>query len=284
MKRVSWAALTAGLLLSYACANAIPLGDDVYYIQLDGGGVASGAGGTAAGAGGTAQGGTGAIGGGATGGTGTTGGTGGTAGSAGTGGTAGTAGTAGTGGQGGTGGTAGAGGTDGAGGTAPTVAGNCVEASDVAPIALTVFYSETSNAANTIGVTLAVSNTGSSFPRSDLTIRYWFTGGAPADFVGEVDFAAPAAGATALVKEDVDVTFGTELGSNYAEVNVDQADAIANGYQTIQIRIHNLAFSSLEPQTDDFSYVADVTNVSTNLNVTAFVAGEQVFGCTPPDP
>lgn len=131
-----------------------------------------------------------------------------------------------------------------------------------------------------IQMTLAVQNAGPSFPTSDLRIRYWFTGGAPADFVGEIDYAANATNQP--IKEDVVVTFASALGSNYAEINVDLADPIGVGLQTVQLRIHNTTFSSLAPQTDDFSYVQDATNSQTNLNITAYIADEQVFGCEPP--
>jgi hypothetical protein len=205
------------------------------------------------------------------------GGTGGTPGAGGTGGTPGTGGTGGAPGTGGTGGVPGTGGTGtGAGGTAPVVAGDCVESDG-----LIVFYRQTSTSDQNIQMTLAVQvQPSGTFATSDLTIRYWFSGGAPADFVGEIDYASN--GANQTVTPDVNVTFGTELGSNYADIVVDRAEAIGVGLQTIQVRIHNAAFSTLAPQTDDFSYDAAATQLQENPNVTAFVAGEQVFGCTPP--
>jgi hypothetical protein len=273
MKRQSWAALTTtGLLLAYGCAEPEPLGS-VFIRDLSAGagaadgGVDPGAGGTGPGQGGTGP----APGTGGTGGTGAAPGTGGTGAAPSTGGTGGAAG------GGGTGGAPGAGGTGtGAGGTAPVATGDCVESDG-----LIVFYRQTSNADQNIQMTLAVQvQPSGTFATSDLTLRYWFSGGAPADFVGEIDYASN--GTNQTVTPDVNVTFGTELGSNYADINVDRAEAIGVGLQSIQVRIHNAAFSTLAPQTDDFSYDAAATQLQENPNVTAFVAGEQVFGCTPP--
>lgn len=278
MKRESWAALTVGLLLAYGCAEPEPLGS-VFRIDLSanpgdaGPNVDPGAGGTAPDPQG--QGGSGP-----TPGTGGTGGTGATPGTGGTGPAPSTGGTGGAPGTGGTAGAPGAGGTaPGAGGTAAVPAGNCVETGSVTPFNVQLFYTDNSQA-NQIGIELAILNQGNTtYPMSDLAIRYWFTPGALTGFVGEVDNAR--SNSNVDVRNDVEFTFGEELGSSFVEIAVNRADAIGNGIDNLQVRIHTPAFGTLD-HTDDFSYVQGAENVDDNLNITAYVDGVQVFGCEPP--
>jgi hypothetical protein len=154
--------------------------------------------------------------------------------------------------------------------------GTCVEAGDAAPIAMTVAYTEL-NDTNQIGMRLRITNTGTSYAMSALVIRYWFTAGALTGFVRDVDFVTPP-----LVATDIVVTYGEALGSNYADINVNRADAIGTGIDAIQIRIHTPGFGTMN-HTDDFSFL-DAANVAINENISAYVSGEQVFGCEPPTP
>ena len=272
MKRESWAALTLGLVLAYGCAEAEPLGN-VFIRDLnpDGGIAIPSAGGT--GGDPQGQGGTGPAPG--SGGTGGAGGTGAAPTTGGTGGTPGTGGTGGAPGTGGTGGAPGTGGTGtGAGGTAPVVAGNCVETGDIS-----VFYSEAANAqTQNIRMTLAVRNDGAGFPVSDLVLRYWFGDDGLGGFVGQSFYAQLNAGGN--ITANVTTTFGSELGSAYVDIGFNANTDIGAGIQQLQMDIHSDPYANWD-QTNDFSFVEDANNV-VNENITAYVAGEQVFGCTPP--
>lgn len=276
MKRESWAALTLGLVLAYGCAEAEPLGN-VFIRDLnpDGGIAIPSAGGT--GGDPQGQGGTGpAPGSGGTGGAGGTGAapTGGTGGTPGTGGTGGAPGTGGTGGAPGTGGTG-----TGAGGTAPTQAGNCVETGDVS-----VFYTETANpTTQNIRMTIAVLHEGdaAAFTFSDMVVRYWFGDDGLGGFVGQSFYAQAAqANGGANITANVTTAFGNELGSAYIDIGFNSTDNIGAGVQQLQMDIHSDPYANWD-QTNDFSFVEGATNV-VNENITVFVAGEQVFGCTPP--
>jgi hypothetical protein len=274
MKRQSWAALTTtGLLLAYGCAEPEPLGS-VFIRDLSAGagaadgGVDPGAGGTGPGQGGTGP----APGTGGTGGTGAAPGTGGTGAAPSTGGTGGAAG------GGGTGGAPGAGGT-GTGGTASTPAGNCVETGDIS-----VFYTETANATTqNIRMTLALLHQGdaAAFTFSDLVLRYWFGDDGLGGFVGQSFYAQAAqANGGADLTANVTTTFGEELGSAYIDIGFNSNANIGAGIQQLQMDIHSDPYANWD-QSNDFSFVADANNV-VNENITVFVDGEQVFGCTPP--
>ena len=287
MKFASQRAVGGALLLFGACAVPVEIDDDVQIVPEDAGfsvGGSAGAPGTGTGGasgtpgqGGAApQGGTGGV----------IGGLGGTGAGAGQGGTGvGGASMAGASGMGGSmlamGGASGAGmggtaGTAGAGGTGPT--GSCVATGTVNGIDLEVFYTETT-ANNQIGMTLAIANAGGAmYPMSDLTVRYWFTPNTAATFAASCDFAATATNAT--VTADVDVTFATQGASSYAEINVDRADNIGLGFNSIQLRLFGMGFPVLT-HTDDFSFVDGATNL-VNENISAYVDGTQVFGCEPP--
>lgn len=276
MKRESWAALTLGLVLAYGCAEPEEL-DNIRIITLgasnsgDDAGVQPGAGGT----GGDPQGGQGG-----TGPAPAQGGTGGTGPAPSTGGTGGTPGTGGTGGAPGTGGTAGApgaGGTaPGAGGTAPVVAGNCVETGDVS-----VFYTEGAAATTqNIRMTLAIRHGGAAnaFPLSDLVVRYWFGDDGLGGFVGQSFYAQANGGAN--LTANVTTEFGSELGSAYIDIGFNATADVGAGVDQLQMDIHADPYANFD-QSNDFSFVADATNV-VNENITAYVDGVQVFGCTPP--
>jgi hypothetical protein len=154
--------------------------------------------------------------------------------------------------------------------------GTCVEAGDAAPIAMSVLYTER-NLADQIRMTLRINNTGASYAMSDLVIRYWFTAGALTGFQTTVDYVVAP-----IVAGNVVVTFGEALGSNYADININRADAIGSGIQELQLRMYTPAYNTLT-HTDDFSF-APAANAVVNENITAYVSGEQVFGCEPPIP
>jgi hypothetical protein len=272
MKRESWAALTLGLVLAHGCAEPEELGN-VFITTLGASGSPGDADASVGGTGGDTpgQGGTGAAP--ATGGTGGAGGSGAAPATGGTG-PAATGGTGGAPATGGTGGAPGTGGTDtGAGGTAAEPTGSCVEQA-----ATTVFYTDRSQN-NQKGAQLAIrQDPAGTFPLSDLVVRYWFNPGPFTAFVADIDNAQSATNAD--VKADVEVTFGSELGSSYADFNVGRADAIGNGLNSLQFRIHTAAYDQLDSSTD-FSLVTGADN-EINENITAYVDGVQVFGCTPP--
>ncbi len=162
-------------------------------------------------------------------------------------------------------------------GTGDGEPGRCVQPGDVAPIALTVFYTD-QTVTGQIGMRLTVSNAGSDYPMSDLVLRYWFTAGALTGFVSNVDYAALIQEAQSIAA-NVNVSFGEAFGSYYADINIIRPDPIGMGIESLQLRIHTPNFDILN-HTDDFSYVADATDV-VNQNITAYVSGEQVFGCEP---
>lgn len=281
--KISSQRMLAAVLVSTAaaCAQPVEIGsDDVVFADPDasfgGSGGAAGEGGGGSGGSGIGQGGSAPQGG--TGGTfgGSTGQGGSGFGGSASGGSAG-AGVGGTGGgSAGASGAAGQAGAAGAGGGGPT--GNCVETGSVNGIITRVFYTETS-AANQIGMTLAIQNTGAQYATSDLTVRYWFTPGTTATFDFACDFAQ--AGGTTIT-DLVGVTFGTNAAqtSAFAEISVSRPEDIGTGINQIQLRLFTDGFQALT-HTDDFSFLDNATNVE-HENISAYVDGVQVFGCEPP--
>jgi hypothetical protein len=276
MKIVSQRAL-AGALLVAACAVPVDIvpGEDVQIVSPDAG--FSLGGGGMGGESGLGGGGTGLVGGSGTGGA--------LGGAPGTGGTGFTQG--GTGGVASMGGSAGMGGsmlgTGGAGGAGMGGAGvepppeNCVETGSVGGFNTEVFYTE--NVQNqSIGMTLAIRNTGAAFNMNQLSVRYWYTPGTTQAFTFMCYYAQSAANAT--ITDDVSVTFGQNAVSAFAEVTIDRADPMGTGINQIQLDLRANNVNLLH--TDDFSFV-DGAMTALNPNISAYVDGVQVFGCEPPD-
>lgn len=156
---------------------------------------------------------------------------------------------------------------------------NCVETGSVGGFITEVLYTENVQA-QSIDVTLAVRNTGAAFNMNQLSVRYWFTPGTTQPFTFACYYAQSATGAT--ITDDVNVTFGQNAVSAFAEVTVDRAEPMGTGINQIQLsmRANNVALV----HDDDFSYVPDVTAFQLNPNISAYVDGVRVYGCEPPNP
>lgn len=179
-----------------------------------------------------------------------------------------------------TGGTAGAGSN--AGGTSstgasdvgygPPATGGCINESEVDGIELDVLYTDRP-VTSAISMVLAIQNSGSAFPLSDLVLRYWFTDDGLDVNIGQSDYASNN------LTSAITFSFGVALGSNFADIGFSNPGDIGDGIEEIQVRLHTANYTSLD-RTNDFSYSAESTAVI-NRNITAYVDGIKVFGCEP---
>lgn len=173
---------------------------------------------------------------------------------------------------------AGVGGSGGGGGSAPQplATGACLATDDVV-----ILYRDRSNGAGSTNeptLVLSVENDGAAFDLPQLTIRYWFTADGAGGFTGDIDYAQ-LGGAGA---EAVSVSFGQELGSDYAELSFSGGGNVATGgvVQEVQLRFHGNPYQDME-QTNDFSFVSPATMFIPNRNITPYVNGVQAGGCVP---
>jgi cellulose binding protein with CBM3 domain len=178
-------------------------------------------------------------------------------------------------GTGGAGGSPGTGGSAGSGVTAPLAEGDCLDQSDV-----TVLYRDRSTGAastNEPTMVLSVQNAGADFDLTDLTLRYWFTADGAGNFTGNVDYAA----LDGQQNLQVTVTFGQELGSDYAQLGFTTAGTVTSaGVREVQLRFHGNPYANMM-QTNDFSFLSPATTATANRNITPYISGNQVGGCTP---
>jgi cellulose binding protein with CBM3 domain len=170
------------------------------------------------------------------------------------------------------------GGSSGTGATTPLAEGDCLDQSDV-----TILYRDRKNgeaSTNEPSMVLSVQNSGTDFPLSALTIRYWFTADGGSNFTGNVDYAT--LDGQGDLKGSTTVTFGMESGSNYAELGFMNATGTVNstGVREVQLRFHSDPYANMT-QTNDFSFLSPATAATPNPNITPYVSGEQVGGCVP---
>jgi hypothetical protein len=196
-----------------------------------------------------------------------------------TGGTTGASGSSGTSGNSGSSGSSGASGSAGSSGTVlqPLAKGMCMSASSVV-----IIYTDRGSDQQA-SMTLKVQNDGQAFDLTDLTIRYWFTDDGLGAFTSEIDYAQ-VNGVQGFSKSDVTVTFGTESGSNYAQIGFTAGGSIAQGggVDQVQLRFHTSDYKKID-QTNDFSYQGSAA-AAPNANITPYVNGTQVGGCVPLPP
>ena len=148
-----------------------------------------------------------------------------------------------------------------------------------------IYTDRAMGSANQASFVLSVQNSGASFNLPDLTMRYWFTDDAVAEFTGcadcgNIDYASQSGGQGL---SGVTVTFGEELGSNYGEIGFASGGPVGSeGVETVQVRIHASGYQPLN-QTNDFSFSANAS-AAPNRNITPYVNGTQVGGCVPIPP
>jgi hypothetical protein len=202
----------------------------------------------------------------------------GTSGSFGTGGTlSSTGGT--TGGSGSSGASGGSGTSGGAGSSGtvlkPLAKGMCMSTSSVVIVYTDRGKGSTDNQAT---MTLHVQNDGQAFDLTDLTIRYWFTDDGLGAFTFNVDYAQQSGGQS--LTSAVTVTFGTESGSNYAQIGFSSGGSVGpEGVDQVQVRLHTEDYKMMD-QSNDFSYQGSAM-ATPNANITPYVNGTQVGGCVP---
>lgn len=176
----------------------------------------------------------------------------------------------------GTAGTSATAGTGGTGTSQPLAEGDCLDASSV-----TVLYedrTEGDGTTNQPSMTLSVQNSGAAFDLTALTMRYWFTADGNSNLTGNVDYASLGGGQS--ITGQVTLTFGQEFGSDYAEVGFSGGGQVTTGVEQVQIRFHSDPYADMD-QTNDFSFLSPATNATPNPNITPYVNGTQVGGCTP---
>lgn len=174
-------------------------------------------------------------------------------------------------------GTAGNVGTGGTGSTAPQplAEGTCLATDDVVILYRNRTAAGTTNEPSLV---LSVENNGAAFDLPDLTIRYWFTADGAGQFSGDIDYAnLGGAGSDA-----VQVTFGQELGSDYAELAFTGGGNVPTDgtLQEVQLRFHGNPYQDMN-QANDFSFIASASAFAPNRNVTPYVNGTQAGGCVP---
>jgi cellulose binding protein with CBM3 domain len=178
-------------------------------------------------------------------------------------------------GTGGSSGSTGTGGSAGSGVTAPLAEGDCLDQSDV-----TVLYRDRSNGAastNEPTMVLSVQNSGPEFDLTTLALRYWFTADGAGGFTGNVDYAA----LDGQQNLQVTVSFGQEFGSDYAELGFSTTGTVTSaGVREVQLRFHGNPYANMT-QTNDFSFLSPASTATANPNITPYISGDQVGGCTP---
>jgi hypothetical protein len=184
--------------------------------------------------------------------------------------------------NGGTGGSLGSAGSGGTGGTQPLAEGDCLPTDDIV-----VLYRDRNNGAATTNepsMVLQVQNAGgTSFPLSDLAIRYWFTADGTGSFMGTIDYAT--VNGQGNINGGIVVTFGQEFGSDYAELTFPTlTDPIGTeGVRELQLRFHSNPYATLT-QTNDFSFLSGAAQLTANPNITPYLQNAQVGGCVPIPP
>jgi hypothetical protein len=148
-----------------------------------------------------------------------------------------------------------------------------------------ITYRDRSNGsatANEPTMVLGVENTGAAFTLSELTIRYWFTADGASGFTGDIDYSSVAGGSGS-----VSVSFGEELGANYAELGFSGTESVgAEGVDEVQLRFHGNPYQDMS-QANDFSFIPPNPSIPPppdgipNRNITPYVSGVQVGGCEP---
>lgn len=173
-------------------------------------------------------------------------------------------------------------GSGGTGTLLPLAEGDCLDTDDIV-----VLYRDRTSAAashNEPSMEMQVQNpAGTSFPLSDLAIRYWFTADGTSDFIGTVDYATVNNQGSL---SGIVISFGQEFGSDYAEMTFPMAtDMIgAQGISQLQLRFHATPYAALN-QTNDFSFLSGATAMTTpNRNITPYLRNSQVGGCVPSAP
>lgn len=168
------------------------------------------------------------------------------------------------------------GGTAGTGAPPQLADGECLPQSDVV-----ILYRARDSGTTTKepSMVLSVQNDGPAFALTDLTIRYWFTAETAGNFTFNVDYAT--FDGQENLGGSTNVTFGQELGSDYAEIGFSLARNVdTGGVREVQLRFHVDGYPDLD-QTNDFSFLASATAATPNPNITPYVSGEQVGGCIP---
>lgn len=167
--------------------------------------------------------------------------------------------------------------TGGTGATQPLADGDCLAQSDVV-----IRYRDRSNGAatnNQITMVLSVQNMGPDFDLTDLTIRYWFTSEVGTAFSFNVDYAT--FDGQQNLSGSTTVTFGQDLGSNYAEIGFSQAGTVGTaGVREVQLRFYADGYPNMD-QSNDFSFLSGAPADTPNPNITPYVNGAQVGGCVP---
>lgn len=178
---------------------------------------------------------------------------------------------------GGTGGTQGSSGAGGTGSAVPLAEGECLPTDDIV-----VLYRDRSSSASTNepSMVLQVQNPGgTSFPLSDLAIRYWFTADGTSNFTATIDYAT--LNGQGNINGGINVSFGQEFGSDYAEMTFTATDMVgAEGVRELQLRFHAEPYAPLN-QANDFSFLSPASTATANRNVTPYLRGSQVGGCVP---
>ena len=179
--------------------------------------------------------------------------------------------------NGGTGGSLGSSGSGGTSGSVPLAPGECLPTDDIVVLYRDRKAAEPST--NEPSMVLQVQNPGgTSFPLSDLAIRYWFTADGTSNFTANVDYAT-LNGQGSL--GGINVSFGQEFGSDYAEITFSGTDTVGtDGIRELQLRFHAQPYAPLD-QTNDFSYLSPATTATANRNITPYLRGSQVGGCVP---
>jgi hypothetical protein len=178
--------------------------------------------------------------------------------------------------SGGSGGIVGSSGSGGSGGMLPLAQGECLPTDDI----VVLYQDRKANEAmtNEPSMVLRVQNpAGTSFPLSDLAIRYWFTADGTSKFIAAIDYATVSG---------IQTSFGQEFGSDYAELTFTGSDSIgAEGIDQLQLRFHADPYTTMN-QTNDFSHLSGATAEAgtPNRNITPYLRGEQVGGCVPIPP
>lgn len=174
-------------------------------------------------------------------------------------------------------GTAGNIGTGGTGSTTPQplAEGTCLATDDVVILYRNRTAAGTTNEPSLV---LSVENNGAAFDLPQLTIRYWFTADGAGQFSGDIDYANLGGAGS----EAVQVTFGQELGSDYAELAFSGGGNVPTDgtLQEVQLRFHGNPYQDMN-QANDFSFIASASAFAPNRNITPYVNGTQAGGCVP---